>query len=138
MMFSSVSPSPGPMGGAPSACESVSRASDGRLRDEQTQARHELDAARKTFSARIVVAASNALHNFLKAPSDWGKWDGGDCVRSVRPRQGRTFETWFRGFHPRLFMFLPLRGNYGVARMGIGAAFDLGAEVCDREGSVKR
>ena len=43
------------MGGAPSACKSVSRSVDGRLRDWQTQARHQLVSPQETFASRNVV-----------------------------------------------------------------------------------
>ena len=48
-------PLPGPMGGAPSACESVARKWDCRLRDSQTQARHESVSREGTSASRYVV-----------------------------------------------------------------------------------
>jgi len=43
------------MGGAPSACESVSRSTKGSLRDQQTQARQQMVSPRETFASRNVV-----------------------------------------------------------------------------------
>ena len=48
-------PHPNPMGGAPSACESVSRSTKGSLRDQQTQARQQMVSPRETFASRNVV-----------------------------------------------------------------------------------
>ena len=48
-------PLPGPVGGAPSACKSVSRSGNCRLRDWQTQAHHEMVARIGTCASRNVV-----------------------------------------------------------------------------------
>src|SRR5579872_3161257 len=48
-------PHPGPMGGVPNTCKSVSRLFDCRLRDGQTQARHKFVSRERIRTSREVV-----------------------------------------------------------------------------------
>jgi hypothetical protein len=97
-----VRPHPGPMGGAPSACESVSQEGVGRLRDWQTQARHESVSQEELCASRNVVPQERGKRSALSGnagPVGCSRFRfvnqyGGDCNGGATISQNGEF------FHP--------------------------------------